>query len=299
MNENNSVDASNPNFWVSWKSLCILLTAVTFLTVFYAAAINYVIPNRQDAGTFGDSFGALTSLFTALAFAGLIFTLFVQKQELSLQRREFESLVIEQEKSNKILENQSNSIYRQNFENTFFNLLGEFRAIRDGISYHPFKGSSFYGKEAVEKMSGALFSRIDRTSSKDFQEEYAEFYSENENNIGPYLRLFFHITSFIDTSEIVDKKFYTNILRAQLSSNESQIFMMNGASSHGKEKFLPLIKKYNLLKYYSAPSRFNSVATLYFAEIYKGSSFLDNVTIGPSKDIQAGAAHGPDGRDAS
>jgi hypothetical protein len=39
-------------------------------------------------GQFGDKFGAINSLFSGLAFAGIIFTIFLQKRELSLQRQE-------------------------------------------------------------------------------------------------------------------------------------------------------------------------------------------------------------------
>ncbi|MCM3132370.1 hypothetical protein M3629_06210 [Paenibacillus polysaccharolyticus] len=51
----------------------------------------YLIPklyNAQslEAGTFGDMFGAVNSLFSGLAFAGLIYTITVQRQELALQR---------------------------------------------------------------------------------------------------------------------------------------------------------------------------------------------------------------------
>ena len=40
------------------------------------------------AGQIGDMFGAVNSLFAGLAFAGLIFTMLMQKDELSLQREE-------------------------------------------------------------------------------------------------------------------------------------------------------------------------------------------------------------------
>lgn len=42
----------------------------------------------EKLGQFGDSFGALTALFNALAFAGLIVTVILQSRELSLTRRE-------------------------------------------------------------------------------------------------------------------------------------------------------------------------------------------------------------------
>lgn len=42
------------------------------------------------AGTFGDSFGVVNSLFSALAFAGVIVTMILQTEELKLQRRELD-----------------------------------------------------------------------------------------------------------------------------------------------------------------------------------------------------------------
>jgi hypothetical protein len=42
----------------------------------------------DNRGTFGDSFGAINSLFSGLAFAGVIFTILLQRRELSLQREE-------------------------------------------------------------------------------------------------------------------------------------------------------------------------------------------------------------------
>ena len=39
-------------------------------------------------GSFGDSFGAINSLFSGLAFAGIIYTILLQRKELSLQRKE-------------------------------------------------------------------------------------------------------------------------------------------------------------------------------------------------------------------
>lgn len=44
----------------------------------------------EAAGTFGDSFGPLTSLFSGLAFAGLIWTILLQRVELKLQRKELQ-----------------------------------------------------------------------------------------------------------------------------------------------------------------------------------------------------------------
>jgi hypothetical protein len=41
----------------------------------------------NEAGPFGDMFGALNALFSGLAFAGLIIAILLQREELKLQRQ--------------------------------------------------------------------------------------------------------------------------------------------------------------------------------------------------------------------
>lgn len=74
-------------------------------------------------GPFGDSFGPLTSLFSGLAFCGIIVTIIMQREELRLQRREVE-------RSTQVLRDQTdefkvqvNLITHQNFDSTFFELI--------------------------------------------------------------------------------------------------------------------------------------------------------------------------------
>jgi len=44
--------------------------------------------NWAERGQFGDLFGSINALFSGLALAGIIYTIYLQKQELSLQRTE-------------------------------------------------------------------------------------------------------------------------------------------------------------------------------------------------------------------
>jgi hypothetical protein len=46
------------------------------------------MPNWSESGVFGDTFGAINSLFSGLAFAGLLYTILLQSRELKLQRDE-------------------------------------------------------------------------------------------------------------------------------------------------------------------------------------------------------------------
>ncbi|NTX15494.1 hypothetical protein HUA76_32465 [Myxococcus sp. CA056] len=56
----------------------------------YGVAMKHIASLNSTTwpGTFGDSFGALNTLFTGLAFSGLIVSLSTQRKELTLQREE-------------------------------------------------------------------------------------------------------------------------------------------------------------------------------------------------------------------
>lgn len=72
------------------------------------------------AGAFGDSFGVLTSIFTGLAFMGLMSTVFLQREELQLNRKELEETRNE-------LKLQSLTFNHQRFESSFYQLLSLYK----------------------------------------------------------------------------------------------------------------------------------------------------------------------------
>jgi hypothetical protein len=74
------------------------------------------ISDLEGRGLFGDKFGSINALFSGLAFAGIIFTIFLQKRELALQREELEE-------TRKEFIQQNETLKKQRFENTFFQLL--------------------------------------------------------------------------------------------------------------------------------------------------------------------------------
>lgn len=60
----------------------------------------------ENFGTYGDSYGSLNTLFSGFAFAILIISLFMQRQELKEQRKELEAQRLEIKQSNDIAEAQ-------------------------------------------------------------------------------------------------------------------------------------------------------------------------------------------------
>jgi hypothetical protein len=67
----------------------------------------------SDRGTFGDLFGAVNALFSGLAFAGLIYTIVLQKQDLELQRKEIAQNRVELKKSSKAQQKSEQALTEQ------------------------------------------------------------------------------------------------------------------------------------------------------------------------------------------
>jgi hypothetical protein len=70
-----------------------LILGVVLSVALYAVLLIYATwpiseLSISKAGVFGDSFGLLTSLFSGLAFSGVIITILLQREELQLQRQE-------------------------------------------------------------------------------------------------------------------------------------------------------------------------------------------------------------------
>lgn len=71
------------------SSRLILILFIIVLIWILIGIISYkMFDSWPERGTFGDMFGAINSLFSALAFGGIIYTIYLQKSELSLQRQE-------------------------------------------------------------------------------------------------------------------------------------------------------------------------------------------------------------------
>lgn len=85
----------NGNKLISKMRPTVLVGLCIFAGLLWGANWFFVVryvdgPSAQ--GQFGDMFGAVNALFTALAFAGLIYTVLLQRDQLALQQQEiFES----------------------------------------------------------------------------------------------------------------------------------------------------------------------------------------------------------------
>ena len=101
-------DPEKVSWWPFWL---ILLFVVIFWCLSLIEWFPWWITNER--GQFGDSFGTVNALFAGLAFAGVIFAIILQWQELGLQRQELKNTRAE-------IKGQKETLQKQNFESSFF-----------------------------------------------------------------------------------------------------------------------------------------------------------------------------------
>lgn len=201
-------------------------------------------------GQFGDYLGGtLNPFFAFLTIFLLVVTLAVQTRELEATRKQAAD-------SAKSLRLQTEALEQQVFEQTFFQLLSVFN---DVLASTEFNGRD--GRHAMHALRGTLQGDIASVAADlhrpidkhdahpdDIRAAYRTFYGFWEPQLGPYFRTLYNILKFVSTSTVSDKRRYTNVLRAQLSSQELDLVFCN-LLGDWSEKMRPLAAEFALLKH--------------------------------------------------
>lgn len=276
----NQADSASPMHRPTWKgffvAIGVALAGVVVLFVVAAAVMFWWFEiDFEAAADFGNSFGGISALFSALALAAVAGTLIQGQRQLQIQQ-------IELVKNTAMLRAQRNELREQNrfharreVQTTFFDLL---RTLESTISHMSVPAGRFIGRMIVEgPMSDAhgrnAFNWWARELSReigvpkedtpaaklmeDTRTAYGAFYRNHSGELGHYFRLMYHIVGFVDRDSVLadeEKKFLIRILRAHLSQPESYLLFYNCLSEHGYEKFHPLVEEYDLLQNFDPDS---------------------------------------------
>ena len=250
--------------WVN-KHLLSMMLAIVLISFVANFCLIFTSYTKDERGTFGDQFGAVNALFSGLAFAGLIYTIVLQRRDLKLQRREMQEQTREFQKENETLK-------IQRFENTFFSMLSQFQEVVNNISYsyqdkEIDKIVSIRGREAFYVSFDMAPHRLGISSwNPEYENRPYQGMSEVISVLGKegymdaftpsyfdhYFRLLYRILKFVKTSPLIaefDAEYeYTSMLRAILSRYELVWIYYNGLSEYGEEKLKPLLERYAMLK---------------------------------------------------
>lgn len=266
--------------WLLVIAFVLLLIALYF----YFGHFNGDLSDDQGKwGTFGDFMGGtLNPLFALLSLFAIIYTIRIQTEELELTRGEMQ-------KSNNSQKEQSESVQRQTFENTFFKMIDLHNQIVNSFlliqklkivpnpehsfsrtlpktikitqNYHVSgkdikieDNRDYKGREVVYQLLKIFkaYKRISQRLSVQFDSTFYEaFHLEFQNVIGHYFGTIYQILKFIDNSTITDKERYSGLFRSQFSAFELELLFYHGAGEIGKRKFMPLLIKYEFFEHLS------------------------------------------------
>lgn len=209
-----------------------LFGAVVIAFAYYYMAVKYCLwplagMSSSAKGEFGDAFGALTSLFSALGFGGVLYTLWLQRR----------------------------SALSQSFETTVFSLLNAHGSIIQDMDIQKLDGAirrkgrdcfRYYFKRLKKYYEVELLANPTEFESEIIKLAFMRMYNGHRHNLGHYFRFIYNIFRYIHESPIdhKEKLRYCRIVRSQLSDYELLLLFYNGLNIYGEEKFKPLIEQY-------------------------------------------------------
>ena len=239
------------------------LFALIVATLYFVKFHGSLASDGGAWGEFGDYIGGLVNPAVGLATVYLVFI------TISLQRRELQASLRELKKSNE-------SARLQNFEQSFFTWLKNYRDmlndIREGgevgrdvlgtwyrdnfgihVMYKKLPGIASFGEgtRALFEMCEAVEAGSDPTPLHVFFVEvnsaYFKLYKNRRSDLDALYRTLYRLMLWIDNSDfsLQTRWHYMSIVRAQLSWIECVFLLFNGLTREGY-KFGPIANKYAL-----------------------------------------------------
>lgn len=196
----------------------------------------------------GDVFSSINSIFSALAFAVIIYTISLQKKELALQRKELAD-------TRKEFEIQNQTLRKQRFESTFFNLLNLHHSIVDKISIIDNAREVYNARNAIrlvhDDFRTVYKKKLDKLGNPEITmenvdqhkswviEAFSGVYQRYEEHINHYIKNLISIVRLVKTSNLIassERNLYYSIVRSQINSYEIIFLFYHFNAGFGMEE---------------------------------------------------------------
>lgn len=237
-----------------WLYIIGIISVIAIVYSWYYTYEKLIVLSNEERGTIGDMFGSINALYSGLAFAGIIFTILLQRKELSFQRQELKQ-------TRKEFEIQNETLKLQRFENTFFNLLTLHHQIVDSIDLDIEKEKKTTNnsvKHVLDSMNTPQeYDRIiikgrdvfkhryeDLKLHLEFQggifnEKYLEIYEYVQTDFGHYFRNLYRIIKLVDETEFIT---YSQLKTSQNSATEEQKTKYKNKNQKLRYKYTSMVR---------------------------------------------------------
>jgi hypothetical protein len=279
-----------------WSTRMFALVAAAAMGAVVATAFVYrhyfgtaVASSSSEWNNFGTFFGGLLGpILSMLAFFALVYTIFLQEQQLSLARatlkaadedkeltrRQLEAAVDTQKQTAQALAQQNKLASDQATRAAFFEMISLHNQIVQDTSFkdyetlgpgipprvvlHEGRRAFRYFYERVFEPTYSSESRKNdalgpgKRSLRQFDRFlFGELNASFSDELAHYFRNLYRILRFIDDSALgqTDKDALAGILRAQLSNSELGLIFYNGLSALGENGLKRLLEEYRVLQH--------------------------------------------------
>lgn len=244
--------ANDPGF--GWFSVLAVVVVFVGTGAMYLLRARWGFDRSEAADTIG-------VVFEALAIAGVVFAIVLQRNELRQQREELRLTRDEVAGQREEMEQQNATLRQQTFENSFYQLLRFLREIVDTLRARP--GSSEYeGRAAFRAVAQDLINRsgtlitLQRNGAEPEQirneagKHFRSLCARAESDFGSYFRSLHRSLLFVEQSAIANESLYADVVRAQLSQDEQTLILFSVMSEGIESDFTRLVQRYELLRTY-------------------------------------------------
>lgn len=262
------------------KHKTLIIPIVICLIIFFAGlflpwSFNQESSNYQESYNLGDKAAVINGLFSGLAFAGVISAIFMQRNELELQREELSVTRAELHAQREEFQIQNDTLKQQRFENTFFNMMQLQQQITDNITFsfttdeytNKYDSNAVLPSSLIRTVNGREAFRVafEECPHKIRNGKYVEGMRGVIGELGldgyatfststyfdHYFRHIYRILKFVYSSPLInnhDRYEYAAMLRGQLSRYELVWLYYNGLSEFGRDIMKPYIERFAMLK---------------------------------------------------
>lgn len=233
-------------------SIVVMVTIAVAIVGWLAYEVLFRWPSQaNDAAAYGqrgDYFGGFANpLLTFITFFGFIYALFLQREDLSASRTQFE-------RSADALANQTDIFRNQNYQAGVFELLGVHNDIVGAVTARDSakEDEEVRGRQAFRVFYSSV-RRLYREKRKKFpaasklhaiQFAYGSVYRDNQHELGHYYRFLFNMFKVVEDGP--ESRRYIKLVRAQISNQELLMLYYNCAVAPQGRKFREIAVRHAL-----------------------------------------------------
>lgn len=160
-------------YWVIGITLIVAVACAYYVYRIY----DYWCAYPDQAGQFGDMFGAITAVVGSLTFGFLIYSINLQREALAIARDDYQLALQEMKLQNTIGQSQletnrksQRSARRQRIDNTFFNMISLYNHIKENLLVHEEYTSDFGARKLKDHKDANAFVYILNETDEKFKQ---------------------------------------------------------------------------------------------------------------------------------